>query len=135
LLQRIIDGSKYLYVFANDRSFLMSIKKAASALLLLGLCWMGGCATMGEDSSPDAGPNASQSQQGPNDAEITSAVKAALKEDDLLATSDITVTAEQGVVTLSGSVPNALAYNRAISVARRVPGVQPPVVAANLIYP
>ncbi len=113
----------------------MSIKKAAHAFLLLGLCWIGGCATTAEDSSPDAGPSANQAKQGPSDAEITSTVKAALQKDDLLASSDITVTAEQGVVTLSGSVPNALAFNRAISVARRVPGVQPPVIAANLVYP
>jgi len=113
----------------------MSIKKAAHALLLLSLCWMAGCATITEDSASETGPSTSQAKQGSSDAEITSAVKAAFQKDDLLASSDITVTAEQGVVTLSGSVPNALAYNRAISVARRVPGVQPPVVAANLVYP
>jgi hyperosmotically inducible protein len=113
----------------------MRIKKAAHVLLLLSLCWMAGCATTTKDSTSETGSSASQARQGSSDAEITSAVKAALQKDDLLASSDITVTAEQGVVTLSGSVPNALAYNRAISVARRVPGVQPPVVAANLVYP
>lgn len=97
-------------------------------LLLTMLCFAGGCATSGDSGGATA-------TGGRSDSEITSAIEDAFKQDDLLAAASISVSTEQGVVTLSGSVPNALAYNRALSLARRVPGVRPPVLATGLTYP
>ena len=103
-----------------------------SVLLLFSLCLAGGCAVPGGGST--AGTSAGDGK-GVSDAGITSAIKEAFKQDELLSSADIDVTTEQGVVTLSGSVPSAPAYNRAISLARRVPGVKPPVQVGNLMYP
>ena len=103
-----------------------------SALLLFSLCLTGGCAAPGGGSTAEtrAGDG-----KGVSDSGITSTIKEAFKEDELLSSANIDVTTGQGVVTLSGSVPSALAYNRAISLARRVPGVKPPVQVGNLMYP
>jgi len=70
-----------------------------------------------------------------SDSEITSAIKDAFKQDPQLAAASISVAVENGAVTLSGNVPNAQTYNRAISVARSAPGVRPPVIATNLKFP
>ena len=98
------------------------------AILLLGLGLITGCATSGGGS---AGASAGG---GASDSDITAAVKDAFKQDEVLSSASIEVNTDQGVVTLSGAVPNAMAYTRAISLARRVPGVKPPVQAANLTY-
>jgi osmotically-inducible protein OsmY len=95
-----------------------------------------GCVSMGGgSSSEDSTANLSDSgRPGPkmSDSEIVSAIKDAFKQDEQLASAGINVTANQGVVTLSGNVPSAQAYNRAISLARSVTG-RPPV-AANLKF-
>ena len=103
-----------------------------SALLLLSLCLAGGCAAPGGGTTEEAGAG---SGQGVSDSDISAAVKDAFKQDDLLASTSIEVATDKGVVTLSGSVPSAMAYTRAISLARRVPGVKPPVNVDNLVYP
>jgi hyperosmotically inducible protein len=99
------------------------MRKIFFAILLLGLGLITGCATSG-----GAGGG------GASDSDITAAVKDAFKQDEVLSSANIEVNTEKGVVTLSGVVPNAMAYTRAISLARRVPGVKPPVQAANLTY-
>ena len=93
------------------------------AILLLGLGLITGCATSGGSAGGGA-----------SDSDITAAVKDAFKQDEVLSSASIEVNTEKSVVTLSGAVPNAMAYTRAISLARRVPGVKPPVQAANLTY-
>ncbi len=100
------------------------MRKIFFAILLLGLGLITGCATSG-----GAGGGA-----GASDSDITAAVKDTFKQDEVLSSTNIEVNTEKGVVTLSGAVPNAMAYTRAISLARRVPGVKPPVQAANLTY-
>lgn len=70
-----------------------------------------------------------------SDSDIAASVRAAFKDDPELAGANISVNSESGVVSLSGNVPNAQSYNRAISLARGVPGVRPPVRAANLNFP
>ncbi len=95
-----------------------------AGLMLLVVMAAGGCATGG---SGDSGA-------GPSDRQITAAVKEALKQDELLTNATIDVNTEQGVVTLSGSVPNAQTYTRAISIARGVQGVKPPVQVEQLSY-
>jgi len=101
------------------------MRKIFFAILLLGLGLITGCATSG---------GAAGAGGGTSDSDITAAVKDAFKQDEVLSSATIEVNTDQGVVTLSGAVPNAMAYTRAISLARRVPGVKPPVQAANLTY-
>ncbi|MFZ4791093.1 MAG: BON domain-containing protein [Candidatus Competibacteraceae bacterium] len=107
------------------------------ALLVAALA-AAGCATLGGDS--DSSSSATRSSDGGrgganvSDSDIVSAIKGAFQQDPQLAAASITVNAEQGVVTLSGTVPSALVYNRTISVARSAPGVRPPVNAANLKF-
>ncbi|MBL8251761.1 MAG: BON domain-containing protein [Candidatus Competibacter sp.] len=95
----------------------------------------GGRGGSDSDSSSTATLSGGRGGAKASDSDITSSVKAAFKDDPELAAANISVSAESGVVTLSGNVPNAQSYNRAISLARGVPGVRPPVRAANLNFP
>ena len=115
----------------NTRTLLIPVLLAALATA--------GCAGLGGGSS-DSGSSAARSSDGSrggarvSDSDITSSIKDAFKQDPQLAGASISVAVDQGVVTLSGNVPSALVYNRAISVARSAPGVRPPVNAANLKF-
>ena len=102
------------------------MRKIFFAIVLLGFGLIMGCASSGGGSAGSSG--------GTSDSEITAAVKDALKQDELLSSTNIEVSTDQGLVTLSGVVPSPMAYMRAISLARRVPGVKPPVQASNLTY-
>jgi hyperosmotically inducible protein len=117
------------------------MKTIICALLVIGLGGIVGCASrQGESSTAaDSGTAAQptttkETQSSSSDAAITAAVKEALRKDELLGSLNIEVETYQGVVTLAGNVPDALAYNRAISIARGVGGVRPPVRATNLKY-
>ena len=100
-------------------------------LALLAALTVAGCVSTG-GSSDDSTAVASLSDSGRSgakmsDSDMVSAIQDAFKQDAQLA--GINVSANQGVVTLSGSVPSAQAYNRAISVARSVTG-RPPVATS-----
>ena len=93
----------------------------------------------GGSSSSDSGVTSVASltdggRAGPrvSDSEITRSIQNAFKEDDLLANANITVSSEQGIVSMSGRL-TARAANRAMSLARSAPGVQR-VVWANIDY-
>ena len=106
-----------------------------AALAATGCATLGGSDSSASDSRSSPTPPPSR-RSGPtvSDSDIVSAIKDAFKQDPQLAAASISVNASQGVVTLSGTVPSALVYNRAISVARSAPGVRPPVNAANLKF-
>lgn len=112
------------------------MNKLHLTLALLGALTAAGCVSMGSGGpSDDSAASLSNSgHPGPklSDSEIISAIKDAYKQDEQLASASINVTANQGVATLSGSVPSPQAYNRAISLARSVTG-RPPI-AANLKF-
>lgn len=98
-----------------------------------------GCVSMGggnssDDSATNTASLSDSGRSGPkiSDSDIVSAIQNAYKQDEQLASANINVTANQGVVTLSGSVPSAQAYNRAISLARSV--TSRPPVATNLKF-
>lgn len=117
------------------------MNKLTLTLTLATVLTTAGCAGLGGGSSDSEGITTTASlsdsgRGGPKvaDSEIVSAIKAAFKEDSQLASANINVTVNNGVVTLSGSVPSPQAYNRAISLARGAPGVRPPVNAANLKF-
>ena len=85
------------------------------------------CAGLGGGSSSDTSTSTSLSdnaRRGPkvSDSEITASIKDAFKQDDLLSNASITVTSDQGVVSMSGRL-TARAANRAMSLARAAPGV------------
>lgn len=90
-------------------------------------------------ASPTTAPGASASDTGASpsaagavgatsayadDAMITTMVKAALLEDKQVKSLKISVTTEQGVVKMSGVVPNADVGNRALQLAATVQGVK-----------
>ena len=59
-----------------------------------------------------------------DDATIATRVKTALLNEPALKAQEIQVQAEQGVVTLSGAVPNQAEADRAQAVARSIGGVR-----------
>ncbi|MFZ1327003.1 MAG: BON domain-containing protein [Candidatus Contendobacter sp.] len=106
---------------------------------LLATLTLAGCAKLGLGSS-DSAPSATRSSsasRGPtvSDSAITASIKEAFQQDPELAAAKISVTVDQGVVSLGGSVPNVQAYLRAGSLARNAPGVRPPVNVSSLQYP
>ena len=119
------------------------MNKFQLTLAFLAALTTAGCAGLGlgggsTDSDGASATSRSDSARGGpqvSDSEITSTIKEAFKQDPELATANITVTVEKGVVTLSGNAPNVQAYLRAGSLARNVPGVRPPVNVSNLQYP
>ena len=101
-------------------------------LAFLAALTVSGCISTGGSSESSAAGSTLSESGAPqmSDSELLSAVSEAFKQDSQL--SGVRVTAEQGVVNLSGSVPSAQAYNRAISLARTATG-RPPV-ADNLKF-
>ena len=101
-------------------------------LAFLAAFTVSGCISTGgsSDSSASGSALSDSGAAKMSDSELISAVNEAFKQDSQL--SGVRVTAEQGVVNLSGSVPSAQAYNRAISLARGATG-RPPV-ADNLKF-
>lgn len=103
--------------------------KLSLILAFLAALTLTACAGLGGGSSNDTSTSASTSlsdnaRRGPkvSDSEITASIKDAFKQDDLLSNASITVTSDQGVVSMSGRL-TARAANRAMSLARAAPGV------------
>lgn len=99
--------------------------KLSLILAFLAALTLTACAGLGGGSSSDTSASTSDNaRRGPqvNDSEITSSIKDAFKQDDLLSNASITVTSDQGVVSMSGRL-TARAANRAMSLARAAPGV------------
>lgn len=101
--------------------------KLSLILAFLAALTLTACAGLGGGSSSDTSASTSTSdnaRRGPqvNDSEITASIKDAFKQDDLLSNASITVTSDQGVVSMSGRL-TARAANRAMSLARAAPGV------------
>ena len=101
--------------------------KLSLILAFLAALTLTACAGLGGGSSSDTSTSASTSdnaRRGPkvSDSEITASIKDAFKQDDLLSNASITVTSDQGVVSMSGRL-TARAANRAMSLARAAPGV------------
>lgn len=107
------------------------MRKLHLTLVFLAAFTVSGCISTGGSSATSSSNSLGESSAPQmSDSELAAAVKDALKQDSQL--SGVSVSAEQGVITLSGSVPSAQAYNRAISLARGATG-RPPV-ADNLKF-
>ncbi len=101
--------------------------KLSLILAFLAALTLTACAGLGGGSGSDTSTSTSLSdnaRRGPkvSDSEITASIKDAFKQDDLLSNASITVTSDQGVVSMSGRL-TARAANRAMSLARAAPGV------------
>jgi len=75
---------------------------------------LAGCATMPDNST----------LQPTTDEQLATAVLQRLTQDTMTGRSTFGVEAENGVVTLYGSLPNDILRARAIAIARSTPGVQ-----------
>jgi osmotically-inducible protein OsmY len=91
------------------------LKRLSAVLLMLSLAFFLGCAS-------------TQKQEGTgeyvDDTVITTKVKAAVLNEPTLKSAEINVETFKGVVQLSGFVSSQANINRAIEVARAVPGVK-----------
>jgi hyperosmotically inducible protein len=106
---------------------LAALLAAAAALALAG------CDKTDTDTSnPPAAPNNSPGQY-VDDTAITAKVKAALAGDSAVKSSDISVTTNSAVVTLSGQVANSDQKSAAVKDAAGVSGVKD--VTNNLTTP
>jgi len=108
------------------------------ALAMLAALTATGCSSLGlGGSSTDKSASDSSTAAGVpkvGDAEIVAAIQDSFKQDSEIAGAGLNVSSNNGVVTLSGNLPNAQTYNRAISLARNVPGVRPPVRTSDLKF-
>ncbi|MGB5063355.1 MAG: BON domain-containing protein [Candidatus Competibacter sp.] len=95
-----------------------------AALTLTACAGLGGGSGSGDSGASSTGSSDS-ARRGPqvSDSEITASIKDAFKQDDLLSNASITVTSDQGIVSMSGRL-TARAANRAMSLARAAPGVR-----------
>lgn len=99
--------------------------KKTAAISFLALCLsLNGCAILTGKEKRNAGQIAS-------DARITTEVNTRLLSEPAVKTMDINVDTYMGVVTLSGTVPNAQARQQTIKAASSVSGVQK-IVVKNL---
>ncbi|MCB1824819.1 MAG: BON domain-containing protein [Candidatus Competibacteraceae bacterium] len=104
------------------------MNKLPLILAFLAALTLTACAGLGGGSSGDTSAGTSlgdNARRGPqvSDSEITSSIKNAFQQDDLLSNASITVTSDQGIVSMSGRL-TARAANRAMSLARAAPGVR-----------
>ena len=89
--------------------FRLSLLATLAAMMTLA-----GCATMTDNSSVEP----------TTDAELANAVLQRLTQDAVTGMSTFNVEAEDGVVTLYGSLPDNTTRARAIAIARGTPGVK-----------
>jgi osmotically-inducible protein OsmY len=108
---------------------MLIMRRLFASLLLGSLGLLAGCGIVGSGSTGSTESSASAGR--PSDSQITSQIQSAFQADDTLAAANIEVSVSDGVVTLSGRVPDARAFNRAISLAR-VPGYS--MNSSNLKY-
>ena len=82
--------------------------------ILAAVMTLAGCATIPDDSAVEP----------TTDAQLANAVLQRLTQDSVTGMSTFNVEAENGVVTLYGSLPDNTTRARAIAIARSTPGVK-----------
>jgi hyperosmotically inducible periplasmic protein len=88
--------------------------RLSTLAILAAVMTLAGCATIPDDSA--LAPT--------TDAQLANAVLQRLTQDAVTGMSTFNVEAENGVVTLYGSLPNDSIRARAIAIARSTPGVK-----------
>ncbi len=78
----------------------------------------------GAEIGQEVGQAADKAGQFMSDAALTAKIKSKIALDDTLNGSDVGVTTDHGVVTLSGSVRSAAQHERALQLARETKGVK-----------
>jgi hyperosmotically inducible protein len=105
----------------------MMLKNAAIVVTAVSALWVAGC-NRSPDSSPQRSSGAADTTRGAaqatDDAGITAKVKTALIAQSELNSKSIDVDTQNGVVTLSGTVPEKVQVERAAQVAQTVGGVK-----------
>jgi hyperosmotically inducible periplasmic protein len=101
----------------------MTNHKYRNTLIAAGIAATLGLGAAGCGQTADQSPRQAGATQGITDASITTGVKAKLAMERDLESSDITVTTENGAVTLTGTVRDAATKNAAETAARSFAGV------------
>lgn len=92
-------------------------------LIMAGL--VHGCASMVVGGAANGGyTTTSSGRQATDDASITSAINSRFVRDELVRAVDIHVVSRQGIVTLTGMVDSPAVSQRAVQLARGIPGVR-----------
>lgn len=115
------------------------LRTSASAVAIVGALALAACqpseeSKLARGDIPTSEQVPGQARQGPmpglspaqpalDDAAITGKVSTALRADPMLGAFEIAVAAEDGVVTLSGNLPDPAKQERAMAIARSVQGV------------
>ncbi|SAK81922.1 transporter [Caballeronia fortuita] len=103
--------------------FIQSRFLIVAALALPGFAFIAGCTS--NPTAPAASANTGKSSEtAPDDATLAARVKAAIAADPGLKPLPVSVATYRGVVQLSGYVDSEVQIQKALAVARGVPGVQ-----------
>lgn len=93
-------------------------------ILIMTLAFMQTAVFANTNQDQNSNGQAASAQQYMSDSKITLAVKAKLLADKDIKSTDISVTTENGVVTLTGTVPDAMQKDKAAKIAQDAEGVK-----------
>ena len=99
-------------------------KKAYKPLIIMAISAIIGASTLAGAAAPDSTDSSATVGAAISDAAITTKVKTKFATDDRLKHSDISVTTNNGVVTLTGSASSSTAREAAETLASNVSGVR-----------
>lgn len=102
---------------------MLAVSKTCATLAALALIFTSAPAVMAQSESNSGGGVQTNSKESPGDSELAQHVYDKLNADQADYYKHVTVSADNGVVTLGGSVGTSAALNRAKKIARGVPGV------------
>jgi hyperosmotically inducible periplasmic protein len=101
-----------------------SAQNTHKSLLVIGISAILGAGALAHAAAPDSTDSSATVGAGIGDTAITTKVKAKFATDDRLKNSDISVTTNNGVVTLTGSASSSTAKKAAETLASNVAGVR-----------
>jgi osmotically-inducible protein OsmY len=107
-------GAPRMLIALDRRSIMTSLKRFSTFLIAALMVSAAGCA--GTETRQSTGAYL-------DDSVITTRVKTAIFNEPTLSVTDIKVETNENVVQLSGVVDNAADMNKAVALARAVPGV------------
>jgi hyperosmotically inducible protein len=102
---------------------MLAASKTCATLAVLSLILTSAPPVMAQSESNAGGGVQTDSKQSPGDKQLAQHVYAKLNADQVGYYKHVTVSADNGVVTLGGSVDTSMALNKAKKIAGGVPGV------------